>query len=533
MYTSPYFCIMTSVFPWKNSTLILLFFFCVHGFSQDILKPENLGEHINSEYEDLAPVITPDGKRMYFIRKHHPENTYGGYNTEDAWYADYSNETNSWGPAVHMDIKFNAHQVNGINSISPDGNTILVSGWWGEEGHNRIGFSLRHRTASGWTDPQRQEVPSLQEKVKGKYFGGILAPNGRVLISYYSEAYRGLSSDLYISFLQLDGTWSAPANIGDGLNTPYSEAAPFLASDNRTLYFASDRPGGEGGYDIYTSRRLDDTWLNWSEPINIGPPINTAGFDAYYSLDATGEYAYFSSASSGYGSSDVFRVQLKEELRPDPVVLLSGKVINKGDGTPVAAKIIFKELMNNSDAGLAQTQELDGKYTTTLALGSRYLVEVTADGYRMASAEINLEENTGYSEMIRDFLLEKGNDEREEMGMSRGDTPPLASIYFESDQVALKPEAISELNRLLTVMKKNPKAKVSVHGHTDEVGSEDYNTDLSVWRAKSVRAWLIARGIGPGRIEYEGFGNQYPVVIAAAENDRMQNRRVEIILLAQ
>ncbi|MFM1913857.1 MAG: hypothetical protein RIR51_1709 [Bacteroidota bacterium] len=297
----------------KKFLILILIHFYFEGFCQN--SPENLGRGVNSEYLELNPVISPDGKTLYFGRKNHPNNSYGTKGSEtiagsqDIWYSILK-ENGEWGHAIRMNNTLNRDQYNTILSISPDGQTILLKGSYINGKYDSRGFSISTKTKSGWTIPQKIDIPSYGKMSKGLNEYAFLTNDGKKLILAFSEQKNSDRDDLYISFLGLNGKWSKPRNLGTKINTKYSETTPFLAADGRTLYFSSDRPGGKGSHDIYVSRRMGrDDWYNWSEPKNLGSPINTNKYDAYFSLAAEGNYAYFLSELNAYGQKDIFRIK--------------------------------------------------------------------------------------------------------------------------------------------------------------------------------------------------------------------------------
>ncbi|MEM7372535.1 MAG: OmpA family protein [Bacteroidota bacterium] len=515
-----YFC-----FP-----LLLILFFPGMGLGQPAIAPENLGSQVNSSYEELLPVITPDGSRLYFARKYHPDNYYHPEESQEIWYSDYNEQTNSWAKAVHMGKDFNAQTINGIGTISPDGNTILVRGATENGEYEGVAFSLRQKGAEGWSKPQKMEIKQLKEMARGMFMGGTLAGNGKVLILYFGEELMDEKNDLYVSFLTEDGSWTKPEGLGADLNTGYSEAAPFLASDSKTLYFASDRPGGQGNYDIYKTQRLDDSWKKWSEPVNLGSPINTKSFDAYYTVDAEGEYAYMVSEEESLGGSDIIRIRLKEEQRPDPVTLVSGKIMDRVTGEPLVAQVRYQILPGRIEAGIARSNAEEGVYKVTLPYGFIYQVTAEAEGYQMAAETIDLTKGGEFQLLEKNLFLTPGESKAPpaplEMKTNRPDTK-LATVYFNSGEVQVKEESKEELALILEILRTNPHIHLTLRGHADIVGSDNDNMDLSTYRARMVRAYLISEGISPARLSYIGYGNTIPSTLDRTDEGLALNRRVE------
>lgn len=322
----------------------LFLFISFWGISQAV--PENLGRGVNSEYLELNPVIAPDGKTLYFGRKNHPNNNFGTNGSptiagsQDIWYS-IKKDNGEWGHAIRMNNTLNRDQYNTILSISPDGQTILLKGSYINGKYDSRGFSISNKTKNGWEIPEKIDIPSYQKMSKGLNEYAYMSNDGQKIFLAFSEKKKSDRDDLYISFLGKNGKWSKPQNLGNKINTEYSETTPFLAADGRTLYFSSDRPGGIGSQDIYMTRRLGrDDWTNWSEPVNLGKPINTEKYDAYFSLAAEGNYAYFLSEENSYGKKDIFKIKFGS----DQTLLDS---LNKlGVSQDIAQNSVLNDLLN-------------------------------------------------------------------------------------------------------------------------------------------------------------------------------------------
>lgn len=561
---------------------------------QDAPKPENLGKAVNSQYEETVPVITPDGTTLYFARKNHPQNNYGGEGSVDTWFSTYNPERNIWSYARRLGNDFNRRKFNSIESISPDGNMALIRGAYDGKNFKEEGFSFCSKEGNNWGEPKALDIKNLSKMVKGVYSGAFLSNDGRVLLLYFSEKKDDLASDLYVSLLENDATWSEPKSLGAKINTEYGEASPYLAADGKTLYFASDRPGGLGGYDIYKTEKLDNSWTNWSPPQNMGEPINTPGFDAYYSVSASGEFAYLISTNKSYGKNDIVRVKLEDFQKPSPVVLMTGQVLDSENGQPIRATINFVSVPDASASTTVNSSPVDGTYKMTLPYGNRYRIEATAPGYQPLTLEVNLSEPKDYEEMGRDLVMRptepavvavdpnaNGNNNGDNNGDKQGNngesvdleafvnnaadpydpnaggvggmqeldpfadsearsdelfiydsSTRISSLYFDTGKVRVKSDSKDELDRVVELMKANGNLMLLVQGHTDNVGGRRFNQDLSEYRARMVRAYMIANGVAPFRLVFVGFGMDHPAESNATETGRTLNRRVEFHMLS-
>lgn len=530
---------------------ILLIFFSAVGTSivaaQTPPKIENLGNRVNSEYNEISPVISPDGKTLYYARISHPQNTHGDKGSQDIWYSELQPDK-QWGPAKRMGPPLNKDEYNSAYSITPDGNTMLIKGAYNNGVYETRGFSLTKRTANGWSPPQKINVIGYESMSKGQFDCGFLSADGKVLLMSFSEKKNSKEDDIYVSFRQKDNSWSKPVNIGADVNTKFTETTPFLAPDGATLYFSSDREGGKGSNDIYVCKRVDKTWKHWSKPQNVGADINTEGYDAYYSVAASGEYAYMTTFKGTLGKGDIVRVKLTDDspptladgkpaqlgtgnkpvnaeaiARPDPVALISGKVIDQRTGKPVAARIIYQTLPDGAEAGEANSDPITGEYKLVLPYGQKYSMRAIAPDFIAEGDNIDLTQTKGYQEITGKQLklvpIEVGRSVR------------LNNIFFDVGKAELRNESSPELDRIVATLNDNPKMIIELGGHTDNTGSNELNLKLSQDRADAVREYLIGKGIEPDRVASKGYGESKPVATNDTEEGKQQNRRVEFIII--
>lgn len=412
-----------------KSALLTTGLLCVlQANGQSESPPELLGKEINTEYNEIGPVISPDGKTLYFSRISHPQNSHGPDGSQDIWYSEFRN--NRWTNAVRMPAVINKEVYNAIYSITPDGNTILLKGSYQKGVYQTRGFSISKRIRRTWSAPETLDIPDYEKMSKGEFDCGFLSNDGQVLLMSFSEKKKGRNDDIYVSFKGKDGKWSKPQSLGPDINTAnYMETTPFLAADGVTLYFSSDRPGGHGGNDIYMSRRIDGTWKKWSKPVNLGPLVNTPGFEGYYSVSAAGDYAYWSSNHEGVTQKgDIFRRSLKpvepeqpkdtsdkrptvviadrkDITAPEPVVMITGKVLDPRTKRPIEAQILFQSFPDGRDIGTASTDPETGEYKFTLPYGSVYTMRPVAPGYIAETERIDLTDTAMSRSKRRDLFV--------------------------------------------------------------------------------------------------------------------------------
>ncbi|MEO5643653.1 MAG: OmpA family protein [Bacteroidia bacterium] len=486
-------------------------------------QKENLGSLVNSKYAELSPSISPDGKKLFFIRTDHPDNTlYPQPGTQDIWMSKLDS-TGKWTAARHLKAPFNDENYNAIEGFSADGNTRYIKGYYVHGKYDGMGFSYFELTKDGWEGPKGLKVKGYQSGIKPEdrsISSCMHSDNQTLLMSFVPDQRRKSDHDLYVSFRKDNGDFSEPMLL-PVVSSPYDEIGPFLASDGVTLYFASNRPGGYGSHDIWMSRRLDDTWKNWSEPVNLGPEINTKEWDAYYSVAASGDVAYMVSSSGGFGKSDIVKITLKEEVRPNPVVLVSGKVLDQKTGKPVETTITYFSIADNIEAGTARSSPGTGEYSIVLPYGKTYGFRAQADGYYAVSENLDLTGLKAYAEIKRNLFL---------VPIEVGQVIRLNNIFFESGKAALKPESFQELDRVVKLLTDNPTMEIDLAGHTDNVGTAEANQLLSDERSKAVYDYFITKGILASRLSTKGFGETKPVDSNDSEEGRAQNRRVEFTI---
>jgi outer membrane protein OmpA-like peptidoglycan-associated protein/Tol biopolymer transport system component len=477
----------------------------------DFAAKENLGTGVNSENDELGPVISADGKTLYFARQNVKENIGGEYDDEDIWYSVL--EGNVWLKAKNMGRSLNTGLADNLVAVSADNNTMIF------EKDNA--FAIRHRTSTGWSELEKLNLTFNNES---DFFVATISSDGNAIIfsaklkeNVAYEANRQ-ESDLYVTLKDSNNKWSRPLNLGNIINTRGEETSPFLSADGKTLYFATDGRPGYGYQDIFFARRNGDSWTDWSSPVNMGPSVNTAGFDAYYTVPASGDYAYYVSYDKGIGKADIFRIKLHEDVKPNPVILLKGVVINKSTQAPLAAIIHFENLTTRASVGDARSDPKTGKYQIILPYGAHYGIRASTDGFYSVHENLELAQKSTYAEVTKDLLM---------VPIAIGETIKLNNVFFEAGLPVLKSESYPELDRLVTILKENMGIHIELEGHTDAKGNADAVMKLSQERVDAVKLYLVNKGIGADRISGQGFGATRPVAPSDTEENSKLNRRVE------
>lgn len=481
------------------------------------LRKENLGPNVNSKTNEVAPIIAPDGRTIYFTRFDHPDNL-KAKEDYDVWFAEEKNGV--WQKALNMNNPVNNLQENSICYISPDDRTALLMNIYHPDGALSKGVSISRKNSTGWTFPQELKLESYVNE--HPFSGFYIGPNGKVMVLSLQDANTKGGADLYISFPQADGTWSSPKNMGIDINTADDEFTPFLATDNQTLYFTSNGRSGYGEMDIYVSRRLDDTWMHWSEPENLGPAFNTPDYEAHFTIPASGAYAYFCSAENSLGEFDIFRMKLPEAIKPIPTVILQGIVLDQTTKQPIAAEVIVEDLDQKQTPQRLDYDPSVGDFKLVLDTQKQYGLTAQRKGYQASGMIIDLTKETQYHELRREILLSP---------IEIGQKIILNTIRFSQSKYDLLPASLPELDRIAQMMTENPTMEILLEGHTDNVGDFDANIQLSKDRVEEVKRYLSTKNIASGRIQTKGYGPTRPISPNATEENRKQNRRVEFTIV--
>jgi len=493
------------------------------NLAKDIGLPtniESLGATINSPYEEILPIIATDGKTLYFDRKNHPENTKGYQENDDIWFSQF--QDGKWTSAQKMPAPLNNRNHNYVCTALPDGNTLLLGNKYLSADSCVAGLSISQRTGKNtWSFPKEVIIKEyLNRSIYSEFY---LANNQKILLLAVEGMDTNGDRDLYVSFLEDDGKWSKPKNLGKTINSAGTEMTPFLASDLKTLYFSSNGFSGYGNADVYISRRLDDSWTSWSEPMNLGNQFNSPEWEASYSIDAAGEYAYFVSYKNSINeSADIFRAKLPTDAKPDPVMIISGKVLSAKTNLPVAASIVYETLPDGKEAGRANADPVTGEYKITLPLRSQYGFWAKADGYLSVDENINLKDSSSFIEITRDLLLAP---------IEVGQYVRLNNIFFAQGKADFMDGSLPELKRIVKIMQENTKMKIEIAGHTDIDGSTVANFKLSEQRIQSIQKYMTSQGIDISRIKTVAYGETKPISTARTDEAKYLNRRVEFRIL--
>jgi outer membrane protein OmpA-like peptidoglycan-associated protein len=498
---------------------------CISAFTQ-ALNRENLGPLINSPTADFSAYMTPDGSKMYFIRDMHPQNPTVNFDQYN-WVCDMQNDS-VVSEAKLLGWPFNIGSSNSVDYQSADGNLVIIRGVYdANDNYIKSGYSYSILGTNGWSRRKEVLIEGYDDMCLGKFAAMCVAPSGNVMLLSFSEEPGSPHSMLYVTKRIDDEHWTRPQRLAI---TKKGDYGPFMAADNKTLYFTSLKRKGFGKEDIYVSKRLDDTWLNWSEPENAGPMINTKKTESNFTISPSGKYAFMDSYSFKT-SSDIFRLKLpqaedpKEVIvaKPDPVIIVEGIVYDAETQKILGASLSYTNLANNHLEGIGRSSVIDGSYKVILPYGSNYGIGAKLEGYYSEDVNLDLSTIGEFGVVKKDIYLRPIKAES---------VIRLNNIFFETAKATLLPTSQTELDRLVKILEENPKMVIEIRGHTDNQGGVEFNQGLSENRAKAVVTYLQSKGIAAARLSSKGFGEKSPATTNDTAEGRAVNRRVEFRIIS-
>lgn len=488
-----------------------------------------MNEDVFGKKNPSTPIITVDGKYIYF---NHEEAT-----DDKKLFKNkvYKGTIGPDGKISRVELSdFNIPDElsisSAITSISQDNNVAYVNDMTlGQPTIYKNYIKKNKKGVKSWTN---EKVKFKGFESNSQYLFDCMSYDGKYyFVNMYKmdPEHKYFMNDIYVAFRNAKGEYDNFTHMGYDINTIGNEIPCFLAADNKTFVFASSGHIGYGEKDIYITKRLDDTWQNWSQPINVGNVVNTSSQENYFSIDSKGEYAYFVRWENE--QSNLYRISLHKPdtatpkvvtIKPDPIIIIKGKVLDKKTNLPLQADIIYTNLLTGEVMGEATSNSETGEYTVALPAGKHYSYLAKADNYLPVSENFDARNITDTKVIEQDLYL---------VPVEVGQTIRLNNIFFDSGKSVLKPESNSELNTVVDLLNNSPKMEIAVSGHTDNVGSAESNLKLSDDRANAVRTYLISKGISEIRITAKGYGETKPIAPNETSEGRQTNRRVEFTIV--
>lgn len=521
---------------------------CLNGIEL-VKKPvrvfiDNVGGDVNSSFSDYGPVISADESVMMFTSRRSSTTGGGIDENENEFYEDIFvsyRKDGKWTPAQNMGKPINTEGHDATVALSPDAQKLLV---YLDDGKHGLGNIYEcDLKGEAWTKPDK-----MTKNINTDYHESSATISSDLNTIYFvSEKPEGMGSrDIYVAQKNKKGEWGPSVNIGPTLNTQYGEEGVFIHPDGKTMYFSSQGHKTMGGYDIFKSIYENGVW---SEPENLGYPINTPDDDVFFVISASGKHGYYASfKTDGYGEKDIYMVTflgpekpmphdnednllasatvpVKEVVAAAPVEIVSAAItILKGTITDaltqkvLEAQIDIIDNMKNEVIASFTSNSTTGRYLVSLPAGRNYGIAVKKDGYLFHSENFDIPKSASYQEVVKDVALKN---------VAVGTKIILRNIFFDFDKATLRPESTNELERLTKLLNDVPSMKIEISGHTDSKGADEYNKKLSNSRAKSVVDYLVSKGISAGRLTFVGYGEEQPIATNDTDEGRQMNRRTE------
>ncbi|KYG73066.1 OmpA family protein [Roseivirga echinicomitans] len=503
-------------------------------------------DSISSSFDEQNPVLTPDGKRMYFVRSGHARNQGGVIDRGDIWYSDKTEK--GWSLAKHAGSTINHTGLNGVVGFSADGERIYLLNYKDSEGNLHKGIAMAEWVMDHWSVPQPLDIRYFANN--SEYISGSISPDEKVMILSYKSYDTFGNEDLYVTFKESNGSWSQPENLGADINTEGEEWSPYLAPDLKTLYFSSNGFEGQGGRDIFVSNRKGSSWTDWTKPVNLGAEMNTAGVELGYAIPKLGELAYFSSTQNSEGFGDIFGFPLNKtekvlqeivsntetpitkvtepKAQEKPVVVMTMQVLDISNDQPIngVVKLNFGE--KEIEINTAELDSPEKKFLVTIEEGLEVNVEIDAEGF------LKYKETFVASATPRSGGNEpKGVEGFKLTSREVGTKIKIENVLFNegTSSFANAKAAAIQLEELIVLMLNNPDLEIRLEGHTDNRGNPKLLKELSLDRVNAVKDYLVEKGISGKRIETVGFGGEKPVGQNFSVAGRESNRRVEFIII--
>ncbi len=507
----------------RSLFFVLFCFFLNSIIAQDAAislfgEPEPI-RAVNSQYDESFLALHPSGERMIITRRIHPGNIGGKHNPGDLWITSLDSAWHSPKPSINVHPSKMVSPIGFVNS----GRYLLYSTTMFDVGVFRGEIWVAELDGDTLVNHRRMDITNFNN-LSEHQSASISADGKHILFSMEGNFTYGVE-DLYVSHLNSDGKWSSPRNLGYRINTAFQEYTPFLAPDNETLIFATNgRPDTNGSFDLYVSRRIDDTWQNWTEPVNLGS-VNTRGSETSFSFLPGSDYAYYVSTTDSDGYGDVKRIRITSDIQLVEQSQTDFQLEAEVDPTAKVFTLVDED--NNKVEGTIlllgenTNEELQSGENLSFENYEDLVIETRAQGY------LNHMTNITGSELQNTDSIFISVDE-----LKVGNTINLEHVLFYQGTANFIEGSETELNVVSEMLKENPKVKILLKGHTDNRGDPALNLELSRERVKVVQEYLLSTGIDYDRIQGRGYGGNDPIAPNDTEENRRLNRRVEFTIIS-
>lgn len=486
---------------------------------QDEILIRNLGSSINTEYAEYLPILEMSGKRIFFTSFERN----GNKTSEDIYYSDWDESKKEWSLAKSLS-DLNTELPEAAISLSVDGSSLILFGNQSESlGQGDIFYS--ELSKEGW-----DKAKAFPQPINSEYFEAdlVYTPNRKAVLfssdrpndlfklrpkDQFSLGDKWGNTDIYVSFLNENGEYMEPINLGSTINTAFAERTPYLHSDGKTLYFSSNGHNGFGDLDIFKSVRLDDTWTKWSKPVNIGKYLNGSGTDWGFKLNISGRKGYLSAARlDSFGDTDLYEV-IPLPKRAEPLefsFVLKGKVVDE-EGNFLNASIKWYLEETKEEQGFSRAKSTNGDYIVNLETGKKYLVNFYLSGFQSQTIKVDTAGITKFQDIIKQIVMKKGDSVSVESPKKINQKQYFPEIiYFNPKSHQMNPAYLDNLQRVVTFLQNNPSKNLLIKGYAKDGGSEIDDINLSSKRAENIQKYFLVQGIPSKRMIFYGLGRSRP-----------------------
>ncbi len=492
--------------------------FAIHAVENPVpFDPVNLGDSVNSAKNEYWPSLSVDESTLVFtvLDPKDSSKPIGFGNMQEDFYYSVRRAGDGWSKRKNFGKPLNSPDNEGAQSLSPDGRFLYFTACNRPDGQGMCDLYMSEFKEGKWSVPfnlGRTLNTSYSEKQPS------ISADGKTLF-FASDRPGGKGGlDIWYSKKSITGGWLPPVNAGDSINTTGNEQSPFIHPDGKTLYFSSEGHLNMGKGDIFISRLRDDG--SWSEAQNLGYPINTFHDEIGLIVNSAGDRAYFSSDRLKGRGMDIYAFDLYPAARPEMVSYMKGRVYDADTYKGLAARFQLIDLASGKVTIESRSNAGEGDFLVPLPTGHNFALNVSHPGYMFYSEHFAF--NGRYektSPYLKDVPLKP---------LKSGQKIILKNVFFEFDSDSLQNESVIELNKVVEFLDANPEIKVEISGHTDSIGSATYNQDLSERRAGSVVKYLQSQGISHDRLTFKGYGATQPIAPNDTEEGRALNRRTEL-----
>ncbi len=488
--------------------------YALEGIKQPLsFEPYALPDAVNTLPQQYFPVLTVDGRQLIFTGRK-------GFaaNYDEDLYICTLDANGNWSAPKSISDDINSRANEGTCTISADGRTLIFTSCAGRDGYGSCDLYIATKRGEVWGRPQNMGLA-----INTPYWESqpSLSADGRTLY-FVSDRPGGVGRrDIWVSRKNDKGIWGKPANLGTAVNTGSDEVSPFIHVNGQSLYFSSNGFAGFGGYDLFLSQQLDS---GWSEPKNLGYPLNTNNDEVSLFITADGSKGYYAfekrQGPERLRVSNIYAFDVPAEIQvTNKSTYVVGKVYDAETKKVLEAGLVLYDLASQQLISSVNSDAINGKYFMVLTQGGDYALYVNSPGYLFQSLHFDTHEASLAEPVTIDFYLQP---------VKAGATVVLNNLFFDVNKYTLKKKSQLELDKVIAFMMSDPDRKIEIQGHTDDTGSDDYNMSLSLNRAKAVYEYLVAGGVDLRRLRYKGFGKLQPVAPNTTAEGRQKNRRIEL-----